>query len=81
MAKVFWLNYRFTVLLLNSDDVVIGGLASVHDLEKTKRLALSALHLDGRFALAAIHNYAAHAAELENCEPVARLSLDDAVED
>ncbi len=74
-------DYRFTVLLLNSDDQVVNGVSSVHGLEKTKRLALSVLRLDAFATLAAIYTYAAHAAELENKEPIVYVSLDDLVEE
>lgn len=75
MARIDPFGYRYTLFLLDSDEQRITGLVSIHDLERTKRLALSILNFDARVAFVAIHHYAPHVAAHE--EPVARVSLDD----
>jgi hypothetical protein len=69
-------NYQHTLLLLNAQEQVISGLTSCRDMEGTRRLACSILRLDARIAYVDIHNYAARAADLENSEPLARVSWD-----
>lgn len=70
-------DYQYTLLLLNAQEQVISGLTSNRDMQGTQQLARNILHLDARVAFVDIHNFAAHAADLENCEPLARVSLDD----
>jgi hypothetical protein len=59
----------------------VSGFTTGRDLAATRRLAMNVLGLDGRVAYVDIHHYAAHAAELKDCEPVARVTLDDEVEE
>lgn len=70
-------NYQYTLLLLDAREQVIGGLTSNRDMDGTKRLARSILHLEARVAFVGIFPYVAHVADLANCDPIEQMSLDD----
>lgn len=71
MAKIDSFNYQYTLILRDSDERRITGLVSCHDLERSRRLAKSALRLKSDAAYVDIYPYTKRADELEGKEPEA----------
>ncbi len=78
MAKIDSFNYQYSLLLRSAEERLLGGFVSVYDLVKTRTLAQSALRVDGRVAFVDVYAYAPRVAELEDQQPLQRVSLDDA---
>ena len=76
MAKIDSFAYQYTLILRDSDERQITGLVSCHNLERSRRLAKSALQLNTSAAFVDIYPYTAHVAELEDKEAEERISLD-----
>jgi len=70
-------DYSYSLLVLDSRERIVTGFTTSRDLAGARKVAKSALRLDERAAFVDIHHYAPTAAQLENADPVARVSLDD----